>query len=42
MFTPGSVMEMEGWLRIGYANSPEVLSQGLDLVSNFLSQMGSR
>ena len=42
MFTPGSVMEMEGWLRIGYANSPEVLSQGLDLVSNFLSQMGSK
>jgi aspartate/methionine/tyrosine aminotransferase len=42
MFTPGSVMEMEGWLRIGYANSPEVLSQGLDLVSNFLSRMESR
>jgi aspartate/methionine/tyrosine aminotransferase len=42
MFTPGSVMEMEGWLRIGYANSPEVLSQGLELVSNFLSRMASR
>ncbi len=25
MFTPGSVMEMEGYVRIGYANSEEVL-----------------
>ena len=39
MFTPGSVMEMEGWLRIGYANNPQVLSSGLKLVGEFLSEL---
>lgn len=36
MFTPGSVMEMEGHLRIGYANNTDVLKQGLSRVSEFL------
>ncbi|HVT51975.1 MAG TPA: aminotransferase [Dongiaceae bacterium] len=36
MFTPGSAMDMEGWLRIGYACPTEVLKQGLERVSRFL------
>ncbi len=39
MFTPGSVMEMEGWLRIGYANSPQILREGLARVSGFLATL---
>ncbi len=39
MFTPGSVMEMEGWLRIGYANNPQVLRSGLKLAGEFLSEL---
>lgn len=39
MFTPGSVMEMEGWLRIGYANNPDILRRGLDRVSAFLDKL---
>ncbi len=38
MFTPGSVMEMEGHLRIGYANNTDVLKQGLARVSAFLKK----
>ena len=38
MFTPGSVMEMEGTLRIGYACGTEVLQQGLARVSRFLAR----
>jgi len=37
MFTPGSALNMEGHVRIGYANSSAVLRAGLDLVSGFLS-----
>lgn len=36
MFTPGSVLHMEGWLRIGYANDPAILSAGLARVSSYL------
>jgi aspartate/methionine/tyrosine aminotransferase len=36
MFTPGSAMGMEGYVRIGYANPTEVLEKGLKLVSEFL------
>ena len=39
MFTPGSVMHMEGWLRIGYANDPAILSEGLEKVSGFLARL---
>jgi len=39
MFTPGSVMHMEGWLRIGYANNPDVLRAGLAKVSAFLADL---
>ncbi len=36
MFVPGSVMEMEGHLRIGYANARRSLELGLPRVSEFL------
>lgn len=38
MFTPGSALEMEGYVRIGYANNPDVLRQGLALVTQFLKR----
>jgi aspartate/methionine/tyrosine aminotransferase len=40
MFTPGSVMEMEGYVRIGYANATDVLKAGLTRVSEFLAKRG--
>jgi aspartate/methionine/tyrosine aminotransferase len=39
MFTPGSVMEMEGYVRIGYANNPQVLRDGLKETSRFLAML---
>ncbi len=36
MLTPGSAMEMEGYLRIGFANATDVLEKGLRLISEFL------
>ena len=38
LLMPGSALEMEGWLRIGYANSTEVLKAGLKRMSGFLAQ----
>ena len=38
LLTPGSVMEMEGYVRIGFANNPEVLKEGLTRVSDFLKR----
>jgi aspartate/methionine/tyrosine aminotransferase len=37
MLTPGSALDMEGYVRIGYANSQLVLTQGLQRLSAFLS-----
>lgn len=37
MLTPGSALDMEGYLRIGYANNPEVLRTGLAKMSAFLA-----
>ena len=37
LLTPGSAMDMEGWIRVGYANDPEILRQGLAKVSAFLA-----
>ncbi len=39
MFTPGSVLHMEGWLRIGYANDSDILKAGLKKVSGFLANL---
>ena len=36
MLTPGSALGMEGYLRIGYANNPEILREGLARLSGFL------
>ncbi|MCO4826176.1 MAG: aminotransferase [Amylibacter sp.] len=38
MFTPGSALDMEGTLRIGFANTPSILKQGLARVSEFLAK----
>ncbi len=37
LFMPGSALEMEGTVRIGYANTPSILRDGLAKVSEFLS-----
>lgn len=39
MFTPGEAMDMEGYVRIGFANNSEVLKQGLPLVSRFIKEL---
>jgi len=39
MFTPGSALDIEGYVRIGYANNPQVMEQGLALVSEFLREI---
>ncbi len=41
MLTPGSAMDMEGWLRIGYANDPAILREGLSRMSRFLTEEGA-
>jgi aspartate/methionine/tyrosine aminotransferase len=38
MLTPGAAMDMEGYLRIGYANSENVLREGLGRLSGFLRE----
>jgi aspartate/methionine/tyrosine aminotransferase len=38
MFTPGSALDMEGHVRIGYANATDVLKAGLSRVSQFLAR----
>ena len=39
LFAPGSTMNMEGWVRIGYANDSRILKEGLALVSRYLSSI---
>ena len=36
MFTPGSALGIEGYVRIGYANNHKILTNGLKRVSDFL------
>ena len=38
MFTPGSALAIEGHVRVGYANTDDVLGAGLPKVSEFLRQ----
>ncbi|MFC6447899.1 aminotransferase [Shinella zoogloeoides] len=38
MLTPGSAMDMEGYLRIGYANGEAILREGLKRLSVFLRE----
>ena len=42
MFTPGSAMDMEGYVRIGYTNNRQVLEAGLAKVSGFLREVARR
>ncbi len=41
MFTPGSAFELEGCVRIGYANSPSILAEGLERARPFLKSLGA-
>ena len=38
MLVPGSAFNMEGYVRIGYANSPEILKAGLERLSDYLAK----
>jgi aspartate/methionine/tyrosine aminotransferase len=40
MFTPGDAFDMEGYVRIGFANTPSILREGLARVSGFLAKQG--
>lgn len=42
LLVPGSAMDMEGYLRIGYANSPNILREGLERISGFLGERKTR
>ena len=39
MFTPGSALGLEGCVRIGYANTPSIIREGLEKVSTFLAKL---
>ena len=41
MLLPGSALEMEGYLRIGYANTPSILKEGLARFSDYLAAHAS-
>ena len=38
MFTPGSAFGMEGYVRVGFANTPSILAEGLERVSGYLAK----
>ncbi len=38
MLVPGSALDMEGYLRIGYANTPSIIREGLEKFSEFLAK----
>jgi aspartate/methionine/tyrosine aminotransferase len=42
MLTPGSAMDMEGYVRIGYANDRAILSAGLERMADFLGSSQQR
>lgn len=37
MLTPGSALDVEGYVRIGFANNPSVLAEGLAILGEFLA-----
>ena len=41
MLTPGSALDMEGYVRIGFANDRETLATGLAKISEFLARLRS-
>lgn len=38
MLLPGSALDCEGFVRIGYCNSPEIEKEGMEKISEFLKQ----
>lgn len=38
MLLPGSALDVEGYLRIGYCNNPEITRKGLEEISKFLKK----
>ncbi|GAB2873832.1 aminotransferase [Paraburkholderia jirisanensis] len=42
MFVPGSAFDIEGYVRIGFANNRQVLEKGLARVSGFLKEQAAR
>lgn len=38
MLLPGSALDVEGYVRMGYCNNPEIIRQGLEKFSAFLKQ----
>jgi len=38
MFTPGDAFDMEGYVRIGFGNQPDVFEEGLARVATFLAR----
>ena len=41
MMTPGDAFDMEGYVRIGYANNTDVLKAGLDRLSDYLAHLSA-
>ncbi len=41
LFTPGRALDMEGYVRLGYANNLRAIETGLELVSGFLRTLGA-
>ena len=39
MMTPGDAFDMEGYVRIGYSNSTDVLVSGLEKLSDYLASL---
>ena len=39
LLVPGSVMDREGYLRIGYANTPEIIEEGLAKMGEYLAAL---
>lgn len=42
MLVPGSAFDMDGWLRIGYCNDPEIEKEGMREFSRFLKQFEAK
>jgi aspartate/methionine/tyrosine aminotransferase len=39
MLTPGDAFDMEGYVRIGYANEVDILKSGLKEMSGYLNRL---
>lgn len=39
MLLPGKALDMEGYLRIGFANTPKIIEEGLEKISEFLREL---